>query len=207
MTAISSVNPAAYYPQSYAPTHTQASAPVAPSAYGQADYYQPQYHQQPYGAPAAQAEKPYSIINKQDLMLGAAGAVGGFFLAGMVGLTGPIGALILGIALLGISAAARGVKHMSQKKQQQQQLQQQAVHPGFQQPYHQPQHYAGPAYSQQQTSFAPQQQGAAYQYPARQAAPPMMQQPYQQGYPQPGHPGYPPQQQQPGFWAKLLRWL
>lgn len=201
MTYVSSAPGAAYYPQTAAPQYAQAAAPVsAPSAYGQGDRYQPVYAQS-YGVPMQQAQETYSPINKQDLMLGVGGAVGGFFLAGLVGLSGPIGALILGVALLAISAAGRAIKHNSQKKQQQQMMQQQQmpqVHSGFQQPY------AGPAYSQQQISFAPQQGPSAY--PPQRPQAPMMQQPYQQGYPQQQSPyGQPPQQE--SFFSKLLRWL
>lgn len=206
MTYVSSAPGAAYYPQTAAPQYAQAAAPVsAPSAYGQGDRYQPVYAQS-YGVPMQQAQETYSPINKQDLMLGVGGAVGGFFLAGLVGLSGPIGALILGVALLAISAGGRAIKHNSQKKQQEQMMQAQQmpqVHPGFQQSY------AGPAYSQQQISFAPQQQTGPSAYMPQQPQVPMMQQPYQQGYPQQqpqGAPyGQPPQQE--SFWSKLLRWL
>lgn len=201
MTYVSSTPGAAYYPQTTGPAYTQAAAPVsAPAAYTQ-DRYQPVYAQS-YGMPMQQAQESYSPINKQDLMLGAAGAVGGFFLAGLIGLSGPIGALILGVALLAISAGGRAIKHNGQKKQQQQMQQPHQmpqVQTGFQQPY------AGPAYTQQQISFSPQQP-SPYAYPAQQQAP-MMQQPYRQGYPQ-QQAGYNPQpQQSEGFWSKLLRWL
>ena len=75
----------------------------------------------PVPVPATAPKKDnYSVINKTDLMLGAAGAVGGFFLAGIIGVTGPIGALILGLALLGMSAITRAVSNSSEKKKQQQ---------------------------------------------------------------------------------------
>lgn len=196
---------AANYP-SYYPTQATGQAqvvtPTAPGAYAQTDNYQARYQQQPMQA--AQPKEEYSIINKTDVAFGVAGAVGGFFLAGMVGLTGPIGALILGIALLGLSAGMRAVKHNKEQKQQQQMPQ--AVHPGFQQQYQYPaQGYQ--SYSGAPSSYTPgmQQQQSYYSNP--QAAPQMpMQQPYAQqpyGQQQPGA-AYP---RQMSAWDKFLSWL
>ena len=211
MTTTSSVGAPGYYPtyQTQAPAQTYGPAPT--QAYGN-DAYQARYAPQP-GMAGAPQEEPYAIINKTDMMLGVAGAVGGFFLAGMIGLTGPIGALIFGIALLGLSAGIRGIKHMSEKKDQQQM---QAVHPGFQQPQYQPQTQYQNYYSPQQTSMAPTQQPGAYNYPP-QAAPQMQNMQYAQQYQQyqqpagapgaaPGaYPGAYPQQQ--SMWDKFLSWL
>lgn len=190
MTYTNSVGaPQAYYPtyQAQAPVQTYGAAPT--QAYG-ADAYQARYAPQPMGA-APQQKEPYAVLNKTDMMLGVGGAVAGFFLAGMIGLTGPIGALIFGLGLMALSAGVRGIKHMSEKNQQQQQMQ--AVHPGFQQNYqaYQPayQNYYGP----NQTSMAPTQPGSPqYQYP--------------QGYSQQGaYPGAYPQQK--SMWDKFLSWL
>lgn len=194
---------------------TQAAAPVTGPTYA-TDAYRARLQQQapPVAAAAAPAPKDdYKPINTTDIMLGGAGAVGGFFLAGMVGLSGPIGALILGIALLGLSAGIRAIKHKSDQKQQQTQMQ--AVHPGFQQAQPQYQNYYAP---QQGMPQQPQQ----YAYP-QQAAAPMPQQnmqyaqSYQQYQPRPGQPAQAPMPaqgaypgaypQQQSMWDKFLSWL
>lgn len=196
MTNTSSVGGPSYAQMPYqtqAPTQTYG---VAPTQQGyQADGYQArQYQQAPMQAAAPKEE--YQVINKTDVAFGIAGAVGGYFLAGMVGLTGPIGALIAGLVLLGLSAGIRGIKHMSDKKQQQQPMQ--AVHPGFQQQYnYQPQYQ-----NSYNTSMAPQQQQQQY-YAPQQPVPQMpnnMQ--YAQSYQQ-----YQQPQQQKSLWDKFLSWL
>lgn len=68
----------------------------------------------------APPEPEVEYVSKKDVAFGLLGAGAGYFLAPMIGLTGPIGAIILGIALLGISAAGRAMKRSSAKKQQQQ---------------------------------------------------------------------------------------
>lgn len=212
MTYTSAVGAPSYQ---YTPAQTQGvyqtQATAVNPAYQQQDAYQARYQYNPGNAVQAPQEE-YKVINKSDLMLGAAGAVGGFFLAGMIGVSGPIGALILGIALLGLSAGIRGIKHMSQKKQQQQMTQ--AVHPGFQQQqqYYQ---YPGQQYSGQSNSnsaYTPAMQQYNYQPQTTQAPA------YQANYTQ--QQGYPQQQayaQRPvssngntwgdSAWEKFLSWL
>lgn len=100
-------------------------APVmgVPTAYGAADAYRPGMPPTgptavgPNGQPVQ--SKPYEYIAQKDVAFGIAGAIGGFFLAGLVGLSGPIGALILGLGLLAVSAVTRAIKHKSDEKQQQ----------------------------------------------------------------------------------------
>lgn len=190
MTYTNSVGAPAYYPtyQAQAPMPTYAAAPT--QAYGN-DAYQARYGAQPM-APAAQKE-PYAIVNKGDMMLGVAGAVGGFFLAGMIGLTGPIGALILGLGLLATSVVVRAIKHSQEQKQPQQM---QAVHSGFQQNYqYQPQYQQ--YYAPSQTSMAPQPTGATpYNGAYGQVAAPT--------YAAPSYPAAPAQQ---SGWDKFLSWL
>ena len=214
MTYTSSVGAPNY---NYSPMQTQSAyqaTAVAPtnSAYQQQDVYRPQQPQQSYAAGQQNAE-PYAVVNKTDFMLGAAGAIGGFFLAGMVGLSGPIGALILGVALLGLSAGVRAIKHNSQQKQQQQV--QQAVHPGFQQQQYQ---YPGQNTNQsyQPSSYTPSQQ-SNYQAQYPQAAAPQQNMQYaqnyqnyagQQGVPQTGMPtSASGQTWGDSAWEKFLSWL
>lgn len=226
MSYTSTVAAPAQYPQQMmpqgGPQATYQSGPAAPVSGPtyMSDAYRSKLTQQaPVGAVPATAPKKdnYSVINKTDLMLGAAGAVGGFFLAGIIGVTGPIGALILGLALLGMSAGVRAIKHNSDKKQQQQQPQ--AMQPGFQQ-----YNYQQPQFQNQypQTSMAPNQQVAPqYINPAQAPQVPASNMAYQQAYQQ-----YPPQQgqvagqpqvaypqqyagvqQNQSMWDKFLSWL
>ena len=192
-----------------APMQAPAAAPTSGPTYA-TDAYRTQLAQpqrQMQAAAPVQPKSDYKVISGTDVAIGAAGAVGGFFLAGMIGLSGPIGALILGLALFGISAGVRALKNNSDKKKQQQQMQ--PVHPGFQQ--QQPQFQN--RYNYQQQAMPPQQ----YAYPPQQAAPQMQQnmqyaQAYQQrpGQMPPQQPGaYPgayPQQNQ-SMWDKFLSWL
>lgn len=204
MTNISSVGAPAY---NYTPAQTQAAYQATPTAattaYQQADMYQARYQASP--VQATQQQEPYSVINKTDMMLGAGGAVAGFFLAGMIGVSGPIGALIVGLVILGLSAGVRGIKHMSQKKQQQQMTQ--AVHPGFQQQTYQYPQQAYQPQSYQPTSYTPTQQN--YQYPQQaQAAVPQQSMQYAQNYQ-----NYGQQRSASGnvwgdsAWEKFLSWL
>lgn len=120
--------PQAGYPQPV--VYRPGVAPVMgvpPTAYGAADTYRPGM---PATAPAlgpngqpVQQQKPYEYIAQKDVAFGIAGAVGGFFLAGLVGLSGPIGALILGLGLLAVSAVTRAIQHKKDEKQQQQPVQ------------------------------------------------------------------------------------
>lgn len=193
----------------------QTYSTTGQSALAQTDNYQFRQHAQPQQF-AAQDDN-YSVINKTDLMLGAAGAVGGFFAAGLIGLSGPIGALILGVALLGISAGVRAIKHKSNKKQQQQAMQQQMQPVQFNRPQ---QMYQYPG-QQQSQHYIPQQQAPQYQYPQQQQhvpqyqpaqyAPQPGQRPHPGQQPHPGQmpPGYQPgqPQQQQSMWDKILSWL
>ncbi len=74
------------------------------------------------GAPTSQPQDNYEYVAKKDVAFGILGAGAGFFLGPMIGLTGPIGAIILGIALLAISSIGRAVKNNKAKKDAQQQL-------------------------------------------------------------------------------------
>lgn len=116
------------YPQ---PVVYRPGVPNVPMAGYAPDAYRPgavQPTQQmvmgPNGRPVPAAptqEKPYEYVNQKDVAFGIAGAAAGYFLLPMVcSVTGPIGALIAGLVLLGLSAGIRGIKHMSEKKQQQQ---------------------------------------------------------------------------------------
>lgn len=112
------------YPQPvvYRPGGAPMGVGMPPNAYGAPDTYRPGMPAQrplmgPNGQPVAQ-EPPYEYIAQKDVAFGIAGAIGGFFLAGLVGLSGPIGALILGFGLLAMSAATRAIKHNSDKNQQ-----------------------------------------------------------------------------------------
>lgn len=82
---------------------------------------------------ATQPEAPVEYVSKKDVAFGILGAVGGFFAAGLVGLSGPIGAIILGVAMLAISAIGRAVARNKAAKQQPQmpggQMPQQPVYP------------------------------------------------------------------------------
>lgn len=205
-------------PQGAQPTYqTPAAAPVSGPTYMTDAYRSKLAQQAPMGTvPATAAKKDnYKVINGTDLMVGAAGAVGGFFLAGIIGVTGPIGALILGLALLGMSAGIRAIKHSSDKKKQQQTPQ--AVHPGFQQNY---QAQYQNQYPNQQAGMAPNQRAPQYAYPQQAPQVPASNMAYQQAYqqyqPQPGQqmaaqpPGAYPQQyatQNKSMWDKFLSWL
>jgi hypothetical protein len=219
VTTTSSVGAPGYYPsyQTQAPAQAYGAAAALPPGYV-SDGYKPQMATSPQApaAASAQPQEPYAILNKTDMMLGVGGAVAGFFLAALIGLTGPMGALIFGLGALGLSMAVRGVKHLTEKNSQ---PQMQAVHPGFQQPMYQ--NY----YSPQSTTMAPSQQPYQSAYPQTAAPAPNAQsmqyaQAYQQ-YRQPnGAPAYPQQAypQQPGVnpaaypqqqsaWDKFLSWL
>jgi hypothetical protein len=91
------------------------------------------------GQPVAVApEKPYEYVSQKDVAFGIAGAAAGYFLLPMLfAVSGPIGALIAGVVLLGLSAGIRGIKHMSEKKQQQQGNNQMPVPPQYPNPANQ----------------------------------------------------------------------
>ena len=72
------------------------------------------------GAPTAQPQDNYEYVSKKDVAFGALGAGAGFFLGPMIGLSGPIGAIILGIAILAISSVGRAISHNKAQKQAQQ---------------------------------------------------------------------------------------
>lgn len=114
----------------------------------------------PVGAPGQAPKQEYQYIAQKDVAFGILGAAGGFFLAPMIGLTGPIGALILGIALLGISAASRAIQHSKAQKQQQQQPGGMPQAPQYPNPAQQPQFQNRYDYN-----MAPQQQDPRYRYP------------------------------------------
>lgn len=112
------------YPQPVVYRPGVPGVPMAPGAYGAPDMYRPGMPPTgpamgPGGARPVAAEKPYEYVAQKDVAFGILGAVGGYFAAGLIGVSGPIGALILGIALLGMSAITRAVQHSKQKEQQQ----------------------------------------------------------------------------------------
>jgi len=112
------------------------------------------------------AEPPVEYVSKKDVAFGLLGAVGGYFAAGMLGLTGPIGALVVGLALLGISAVGRGVKRAQAKKaakqmQPPQNMPQAPNYPGQQQPQFQNR------YNYENQGQPGQQQDPRYRYPGQ----------------------------------------
>ncbi|HEY9839896.1 MAG: hypothetical protein ACAI44_33655 [Candidatus Sericytochromatia bacterium] len=155
------------YPQPvvYRPGVPMGGAPMAPGAYGAPDQYRPGMPPRapmgPNGQPMAQ-EPPYEYVASKDVAFGIAGAVGGYFLAGLVGLSGPVGAIILGIALLGISAIVRAVNHSSQKKKQEEAAQQGMPKPPTYPTPAQPMYQNRYNYENQQQ---PGQQDPRYRYP------------------------------------------
>ena len=194
MTQITGVSPQYYQPQ--AGSVAQQQPYMAPQQVGyQAD--QTQFRYQAPGSPqAAPKAESFKILDSSDLKMGIAGAVGGFLLAGMVGLTGPVGALILGIALLAVSMGTRALKHSQQKKAQAQ------MQPN--------QNYQAP----RPVQFS--QQAPAYQYQYQYQQQPMPTQAYNpQAAPtqnmnyQQGPAGYPSTNQGWGsnMWEKFLSWL
>lgn len=113
------------YPQPVVYRPGVQGVPMMPGAYGAPDSYRPGMPPTGpgmVGAPGKPVsnQPPYEYVAKKDVAFGILGAVGGYFAAGLVGLSGPIGAIILGLALLGMSAITRAVQHNSAKKQQQQ---------------------------------------------------------------------------------------
>lgn len=118
------------------------------------------------GSPTAtQPEQPVEYVSRKDVAFGLLGAVGGYFAAGLIGLSGPIGALILGVALLGLSAVTRAVQRSQAKKaaQQMQPPQNMPQAPNYPYPGQQPQYQN--RYNYQMTPGQPGQQDPRYQYP------------------------------------------
>ncbi len=199
MTQITGVNPQYYQPQVGPVAAPQTS--YAPQQMGyQADQAQFRYQQGPPNQ--APKQESFKLLDSGDLKMGIAGAVGGFFLAGLIGLSGPIGALILGVALLAVSMGSRAMKHNKQKKAQAQTQQ-----PQYQQP--------------RPVQFSQQQSGQSYQYNYQYQQQPMQSQPYQysqaapqqnmnsqQNYQQ-GQQGYAGGNNTWGsnMWEKFLSWL
>lgn len=70
------------------------------------------------GSPGQNTQAPVEYVSKKDVAFGLLGAVGGFFGAGLIGLSGPVGAIILGIALLAMSSITRAVSRNKAAKQQ-----------------------------------------------------------------------------------------
>ncbi|PKL75384.1 MAG: hypothetical protein CVV27_15660 [Candidatus Melainabacteria bacterium HGW-Melainabacteria-1] len=148
------------YPQPVVYRPSVPGAPMMPGAYGTPDQYRPGMPPTgpvmgPGGQPVA-GEKPYEYVAQKDVAFGILGAVGGYFAAGLIGLSGPIGALILGITLLGLSAITRAVKH-NQDKKAAQQAAQPPVMP-------QPPNYPQPAQYQNRYNYdmTPQSQDPRY---------------------------------------------
>lgn len=192
MTMIGPTNPQNnQFPQpvTYRPGVPQGTPVTYNPALGRPDAYQPGYPRpgmpmQP-GNPAGQPKDNYQYVAQKDVAFGILGAVGGFFAAGLVGLSGPIGALILGAAFLAISAIGRAISHNKQSKQQQQMPQQPGGMPQA------PQY----PYPTQGANQAIQYQN---QYNNTQMTP-------QQGMPQPGYPQQAQNQQfQPGMQAQNM---
>lgn len=111
------------YPQPV--VYRPGAAPV-PGAYGSPDVYRPGMPPtapgQPMrpGQPMAMPQQQHEYVSKKDVGLGILAAVAGFFLAGMIGLTGPMGALLFGGGALALSAITRAISSGSDKKKQQQ---------------------------------------------------------------------------------------
>ncbi len=73
------------------------------------------------GAPVAMPEPQVEYVSRKDVAFGLLGAAAGYFALPALGLaTGPIGALVLGIALLGMSAISRAVSRSKAAKNPQQ---------------------------------------------------------------------------------------
>lgn len=118
------------------------------------------------GAPGAtQPEAPVEYVSRKDVAFGLLGAVGGYFAAGLVGLSGPIGALILGVALLGMSAITRGVQRSQAKKAAQQMQPPQGMPQAPNYPGQQPQFQN--QYNYQNQGQPGQQQDPRYRYPGQ----------------------------------------
>lgn len=141
--------PQGRYPQpvTYRP-QTGAGVPINYRPGMPADSYRPGMPPRgPMGSPTMgqPQQDNYEYVSQKDVAFGVVGAVGGFFLAGAIGLTGPIGALIFGLAALGISSIGRAIKHSAAKKKAQQPPQQMPQPPQ----YPDPTQRAGGAYQHQ----------------------------------------------------------
>ncbi|MGV3524791.1 MAG: hypothetical protein ACO1RX_11215 [Candidatus Sericytochromatia bacterium] len=143
------------YPQPV--VYRPGAAPV-PGAYGTPDVYRPGMPPmapgQPMrpGQPMAMPQQQYEYVSKKDVGIGIMAAIAGFFLAGMLGMTGPMGAIVFGAGALALSAIGRAVSSASDKKKQQQHtlpINQMPNAPQYPQPQMQPQY--NPNQQQQQT--------------------------------------------------------